>query len=45
MDLTEKLDLVGYFESESKQLKSIDEVADFICNNGKHGDVTTTIYG
>ena len=40
MDLTEKLDLVGYFESESKQLKSIEEVADFICNNGKHGDVT-----
>lgn len=39
MDLIEKLDLVGYFESESKQLKSIDEVADFICNNGKHGDV------
>ena len=40
MDLTEKLDLVGYFESESKQLKSIEEVADFICNNGKNGDVT-----
>lgn len=40
MDLTEKLNLVGYFEGESKQLKSIDEVADFICQNGKHGDVT-----
>ena len=40
MDLTEKLDLVGYFESESKQLKSVEEVADFICKNGKHGDVT-----
>lgn len=40
MDLTEKLNLVGYFEGESKQLKSIDEVADFICQKGKHGDVT-----
>lgn len=40
MDLTENLNLVGYAEGESKQLKSIDEVADFICNNGKHGDVT-----
>ena len=40
MDLTEKLNLVGYAEGESKQLKSIDEVADFICQNGKHGDVT-----
>ena len=40
MDLTEKLNLVGYFEGESKQRKSIDEVADFICQNGKHGDVT-----
>ena len=45
MDLTEKLDLVGYFESESKQLKSIEEVADFICNNGKHGDVIITNNG
>ena len=45
MDLTEKLDLVGYFESESKQLKSIDEVADFICKNGKHGDVIITNNG
>lgn len=40
MDLTENLNLVGYAEGERKQLKSIDEVADFICNNGKHGDVT-----
>ena len=40
MDLTEKLDLVGYFESESKQLKSVEEVAEFICKNGKRGDVT-----
>ena len=39
MDLTEKLNLVGYFEGESKQLKSVEEVADFICKNGKHGDV------
>ena len=45
MDLTEKLDLVGYFESESKQLKSVEEVADFICKNGKHGDVTITNNG
>ena len=40
MDLTEKLNLVGYFEGESKQLKSVEEVADFICKNGKHGDGT-----
>ena len=40
MDLTEHLNLVGYAEGERKQLKSIDEVADFICKNGKHGDVT-----
>lgn len=39
MDLTEKLNLVGYAEDESKQLKSVEEVADFICKNGKHGDV------
>lgn len=45
MDLTEKLDLVGYFESESKQLKSVEEVADFICKNGKHGDVIITNNG
>ena len=31
---------MGYAEGESKQLKSIDEVVDFICKNGKHGDVT-----
>ena len=42
MDLTEKLNLVGYFEVESKQLKSVEEVADFICKNGKHGDVNIT---
>ena len=40
MDLTENLNLVGYAEGERKQLKSIDEVADFICKNGRHGDVT-----
>ena len=40
MDLTEKLKLVGYAEGESKQLKSVEEVADFICKNGKHGDIT-----
>ena len=40
MDLTEKLNLVGYAEGESKQLKSVEEVADFICKKGKHGDVT-----
>lgn len=39
MDLTKKLNLVGYAEGEIKQLKSIDEVAEFICKNGKHGDV------
>lgn len=45
MDLTENLNLVGYAEGESKQLKSIDEVADFICKNGKHGDVIITNNG
>ena len=40
MDLTGNLNLIGHFEDESKQLKSVDEVADFICKNGKHGDVT-----
>ena len=45
MDLTEKLNLVGYAEVESKRLKSIDEVADFICQKGKHGDVTITKNG
>lgn len=39
MDLTENLNLVGYAEGERKQLKSVEEVADFICKNGKHGDV------
>ena len=39
MDLTEKLNLIGHFEGESKQLKSVEEVAEFICKNGKHGDV------
>lgn len=42
MDLTENLNLVGYFEGESKQLKSVEEVAEFICKNGKRGDVTIT---
>ena len=42
MDLTEKLNLVGYFGGESKQLKSVEEVAEFICKNGKRGDVTIT---
>ena len=45
MDLTEKLNLVGYAEGERKQLKSIDEVADFIFKNGKHGDVIITNNG
>ncbi len=42
MDLTEKLNLIGYAEGESKQLKSVEEVAEFICKNGKRGDVTIT---
>ncbi len=45
MDLTENLNLVGYAEGERKQLKSIDEVTDFICKNGKHGDVIITNNG
>ena len=45
MDLTEKLNLMGYSALENKQLKSIDEVAEFICKNGKHGDVTITNNG
>ncbi len=45
MDLTEKLNLVGYAEGESKQLKNIEEVADFICQKGKHGDVIITNNG
>lgn len=40
MDLTENLNLMGYSMTENRQLKNIDEVADFICKNGKHGDVT-----
>lgn len=42
MDLTEKLNLIGYSKDESKKLYSVEEVADFICKNGKHGDVTIT---
>ena len=45
MDLTEKLNLRGYSKDESKQLKSIDEVAEFICKQGKRGDVTITNNG
>ena len=45
MDLTEKLNLMGYSKNESKQLQSVEEVADFICKNGKHGDVTITNNG
>ena len=45
MDLTEKLNLIGYSATENWQLKSIDEVAEFICKNGKHGDVTITNNG
>lgn len=45
MDLTEKLTLMGYSKDESKQLQSVEEVADFICKNGKHGDVTITNNG
>ena len=36
---------IGYSMTESKQLKSIDEVAEFICKQGKHGDVTITNNG
>lgn len=39
MVLTGNLNLIGHFEGESKQLKSVEEVAEFICKNGKHGDV------
>ena len=45
MDLTKKLNLMGYSKDENKQLKSIDEVAEFICKNGKHGDITITNKG
>lgn len=40
MNLTEKLNLRGYSMTENRQLKNIDEVAEFICKQGKHGDVT-----
>ena len=45
MDLTENLNLIGYSMTENRQLKNIDEVAEFICKNGKHGDVTITNNG
>ena len=45
MDLTENLNLIGYSKDESKQLQSVEEVADFICKNGKRGDVTITNNG
>ena len=45
MDLTEKLNLMGYSKDESKQLQSVEEVADFICKNGKRGDITITNNG
>lgn len=45
MDLTENLNLIGYSMTENRQLKNIDEVADFICKNGKRGDVTITNNG
>lgn len=45
MDLTKNLNLIGYSNDESKQLKSIDEVAEFICKQGKHSDVTITNNG
>lgn len=45
MDLTEKLDLIGYSATENKKLHSVEEVAEFICKNGKHGDVTITNNG
>ena len=39
MDLTENLNLTGYSARETKRLQSVDEVAEFICKNGKHDDV------
>ena len=45
MDLTKNLNLIGYSMTENRQLKNIDEVAEFICKNGKHGDVTITNNG
>ena len=43
MDLTENLNLIGYSMTENRQLKNIDEVAEFICKNGKHDDVTNIL--
>ena len=40
MDLTENSNLIGYSATENRQLKSIEEIAEFICKHGKHGDVT-----
>lgn len=45
MVLTGNLNLIGHFEGESKQLKSVEEVAEFICKNGKHGDIIITNNG
>ena len=45
MDLTKNLNLIGYSMTENRQLKNIDEVAEFICKNGKHDDVTITNNG
>ena len=45
MDLTKNLNLIGYSMTENRQLKNIDEVAEFICKNGKHGDITITNNG
>ena len=45
MDLTEKLKLIGYSARETKRLQSVEEVAVFICKNGKHGDITITNNG
>ena len=45
MNLTGNLNLIGHYEGESKQLKSIEEVADFICQNGKYVDVVITNNG
>ena len=45
IDLTENLNLIGYSMTENRQLKNIDEVAEFICKNGKRGDVTITNNG
>lgn len=45
MDLTENLNLIGYSARETKRLQSVDEVAEFICKNGKHDDITITNNG